>query len=69
LAVAGADGLSGFGSVVSGVCGDAVFVVMVSSECAPVAPAGGLGDVVFGRDQHVVLLRRPVNTGVTSIHL
>jgi starch synthase len=25
-----------------------VFVVMVASECAPVAQAGGLGDVVFG---------------------
>ena len=28
--------------------GDGVFVVMVASECAPVAQAGGLGDVVFG---------------------
>src|SRR3954467_4909593 len=28
--------------------GDWVFVVMVASECAPVAKAGGLGDVVFG---------------------
>ena len=25
-----------------------MFVVMVASECAPVAQAGGLGDVVFG---------------------
>jgi starch synthase len=25
-----------------------VFVVMVASECAPVAQAGGLGEVVFG---------------------
>jgi starch synthase len=25
-----------------------VFIVMVASECAPLAQAGGLGEVVFG---------------------
>jgi starch synthase len=32
-----------------------VFVVMVASECAPVAHAGGLGDVVFGLSRELEL--------------
>jgi len=32
-----------------------VFVVMVASECAPVAQAGGLGDVVFGLSRELEL--------------
>jgi glycogen synthase len=31
-----------------------MFVVMVAPECAPVAPAGGLGDVVFGLSRELV---------------
>ena len=33
----------------------AVFVVMVASECAPVAQAGGLGQVVFGLSRELEL--------------
>lgn len=33
----------------------AVFVVMVASECAPVAHAGGLGQVVFGLSRELEL--------------
>ena len=44
-----ADGDSDVGARVGGsVEGWRGFVVMVASECAPVAQAGGLGDVVFG---------------------
>ena len=32
-----------------------MFVVMVASECAPVAQAGGLGDVVFGLSRELEL--------------
>jgi glycogen synthase len=32
-----------------------VFVVMVAAECAPVAQAGGLGDVVFGLSRELEL--------------
>ena len=32
-----------------------VFVMMVASECAPVAHAGGLGDVVFGLSRELEL--------------
>lgn len=35
--------------------GTAVFVVMVASECAPVAQAGGLGQVVFGLSRELEL--------------
>jgi starch synthase len=37
-----------------------VFVVMVASECAPVAQAGGLGDVVFGLSRELELRGRAV---------
>jgi starch synthase len=33
----------------------AVFVVMVASECAPVAQAGGLGQVIFGLSRELEL--------------
>ena len=32
-----------------------MFVVMVASECAPVAQAGGLGEVVFGLSRELEL--------------
>ena len=32
-----------------------MFVVMVATECAPVAQAGGLGDVVFGLSRELEL--------------
>ena len=32
-----------------------MFIVMVASECAPVAHAGGLGDVVFGLSRELEL--------------
>jgi hypothetical protein len=32
-----------------------VFVVMVATECAPVAQAGGLGEVVFGLSRELEL--------------
>jgi starch synthase len=35
--------------------GVTVYVVMVASECAPVAQAGGLGDVVFGLSRELEL--------------
>ena len=32
-----------------------MFVVMIASECAPVAQAGGLGEVVFGLSRELEL--------------
>ena len=37
-----------------------MFVVMVASECAPVAQAGGLGEVVFGLSRELELRRHAV---------
>ena len=36
-----------------------MFVVMVASECAPVAQAGGLGEVVFGLSRELELRATP----------
>ena len=32
-----------------------MFIVMIASECAPVAKVGGLGDVVFGLSRELEL--------------
>jgi hypothetical protein len=42
-----------------------MYVVMVASECAPVAKAGGLADVVFGLSRELEIRGHEVAAGRT----